>query len=104
MCSWRWQWLSSGSIEVGLDETFLLLYVFSRWCSLFGLDQITSASANFETVLSLLSSFFVPEDENLLLSWIGKTLGNQKLRSNMGQWRVDWQRLVQKGEDGDALL
>lgn len=67
-------------------------------------DHITSDSANFETVLSLLSSFFVPEDENALLSWIEKMLGDQKLRSNMIQWKTDWKALVASGKGGAALL
>lgn len=68
------------------------------------IDHITSGSANFETVLSLLSSFFVPEDENALLAWIEKTLGDQKLRASMMQWRADWKALVASGKDGAALL
>ncbi|KAG7452111.1 RabGAP/TBC [Guyanagaster necrorhizus] len=67
-------------------------------------DHITSSNANFETVLSLLSSFFVPEDENAVLFWIEKTLGDKKLRSNMAKWRLDWRRLVAEGKDVSALL
>ncbi|TFK56884.1 RabGAP/TBC [Heliocybe sulcata] len=67
-------------------------------------DHITSNSASFETVLSLLSSFFVPEDENALLSWISKVLDDRKLRTNMAQWRKDWKQLVATGQDGKALL
>ncbi|KAF8079178.1 rab-GTPase-TBC domain-containing protein [Lyophyllum atratum] len=67
-------------------------------------DQITSASANFETVLSLLSSFFVPEDEDTLLSWIGRMLGDKKLRMSMLRWKEDWRGLVASGKDGAALL
>jgi len=68
------------------------------------IDHITSSSANFETILSLLSSFFVPEDENLLLTWIFKTLGDKKLRNNMKKWRADWKGLVASGNEGSALL
>jgi len=68
------------------------------------IDHITSSSANFETILSLLSSFFVPEDENLLLRWIFKTLGDKKLRNSMKKWRADWKRLVASGNEGSALL
>ena len=68
------------------------------------LDHITSSSANFETVLSLLSSFFVPEDDDTFLSWIETTLGDKKLRSNMSKWRRDWQELVATGREGTALL
>ncbi|KAF9445280.1 RabGAP/TBC [Macrolepiota fuliginosa MF-IS2] len=67
-------------------------------------DHITSSAANFETVLSLLSSFFVPEDENLFLTWISKALGDKKLRANINKWRADWKRLVAEGKDGAALL
>ncbi|KAJ6520197.1 rab-GTPase-TBC domain-containing protein [Mycena sanguinolenta] len=67
-------------------------------------DHITSAAANFETILSLLSSFFVPEDEDSLLLWIEKTLGDKKLRSSMSRWRADWRELVATGKDATALL
>ncbi|CAK5280676.1 unnamed protein product [Mycena citricolor] len=67
-------------------------------------DHITSSAANFETILSLLSSFFIPEDEDTLLLWMEKTLGDKKLRQSMVQWRVDWKGLVASGKDGAALL
>ena len=67
-------------------------------------DQITSKSANFETILSLLSSFFVPENENALMSWIEKTLGDKKLRTSMRQWREDWRALVKAGKEATVLL
>ncbi|KAF8215787.1 rab-GTPase-TBC domain-containing protein [Mycena galopus ATCC 62051] len=67
-------------------------------------DHITSAAANFETILSLLSSFFVPEDEDSLLLWIEKTLGDMKLRASMSRWRADWKQLVATGKDSTALL
>lgn len=69
-----------------------------------GIDHITASAATFETVLSLLSSFFVPEDEDALILWIGGVLGNAKLRASMVQWRVDWKGLVKAGKDQDALL
>lgn len=68
------------------------------------LDHITSNSANFETVLSLLSSFFVPEDEDAFLSWISNMLGDKKVRGNMAQWRRDWLALSAAGKEGTALL
>ncbi|KDR85515.1 hypothetical protein GALMADRAFT_52455 [Galerina marginata CBS 339.88] len=67
-------------------------------------DHITAASANFETILSLLSSFFVPESEDALMSWIEMTLGDKKLRANMSKWRQDWKELVASGKEGTALL
>ena len=93
----------SGSIEV------CSLGGFSSNVQLTGLhyttlDHITSSSASFETVLSLLSSFFVPEDDDTFLSWIESALGDKKLRSNMSKWRRDWQELVATGREGTALL
>ncbi|KAG6843622.1 hypothetical protein H0H93_000486 [Arthromyces matolae] len=67
-------------------------------------DQITSDSANFETVLSLLSSFFVPEDEDTLMNWIGRMLGDKKLRANMLAWKQEWRGFVATGKDTSALL
>jgi USP6 N-terminal-like protein len=67
-------------------------------------DHITSSAATFETVLSLLSSFFVPEDENAMLAWIEKVLSDTQLRSSMQSWRTEWRALVAAGKEGDALL
>ncbi|KAF9072722.1 rab-GTPase-TBC domain-containing protein [Rhodocollybia butyracea] len=83
------------------EDVFIAVAVAIVWVFR---DQITSGAANFETILSLLSSFFVPEDENALLSWVEKTLSDKKLRSNMAQWRRDWQALVAAGKEGDVLL
>ena len=67
-------------------------------------DYITSSSATFETILSLLSSFFVPEDDNALLGWVEKVMSDKKTRDSMQQWRADWRQLVATGQDGKALL
>ncbi|KAI0323066.1 rab-GTPase-TBC domain-containing protein [Amylostereum chailletii] len=67
-------------------------------------DLLTAEAANFETVLSLLSSFFVPEDENALMSWISGVLEDKKLRADMKSWREEWKALVAAGKEGDALL
>ncbi|KAF8588332.1 RabGAP/TBC [Ramaria rubella] len=67
-------------------------------------DQLTSATANFETILSLLSSFFVPESEDALMKWIERALGDQKLRADMKTWRQEWHQLVAEGRDRDVLL
>ncbi len=66
------------------------------------LDRITAESANFETVLSLLSSFFVPGDEDVYLNWIAKVAENKKMRSKMQSWRAEWKGLVASGRDGEA--
>ncbi|KAL5533665.1 hypothetical protein ACEPAG_125 [Sanghuangporus baumii] len=67
-------------------------------------DHLTSAQASFETVLSLLSSFFVPEDEDALLQWVERALGDKKLRAEMNRWRAEWRGLVREKKDGGVLL
>ena len=67
-------------------------------------DHLTSAQAHFESVLSLLSSFFVPEDENALMRWIDRALADQKLREDMNKWREEWRELVAQKKDGGVLL
>jgi hypothetical protein len=54
--------------------------------------------------LSLLSSFFVPEDEDVYLNWIAKVAENKKMRTKMQSWRAEWKGLVASGRDGEALL
>lgn len=67
-------------------------------------DHITSSSANFETVLSLLSSVFVPESDDALLWWIQQLLGDKKLRTKMSTWRQEWAQLARSGKQNTALL
>ena len=89
-------WVHRGTcLSDSMDQTRTLSAV---------IDRITAEAANFETILSLLSSFFVPEDENVYLSWIAKVTENKKMRSKMQSWRAEWRGLVTSGRDGDALL
>ena len=67
-------------------------------------DHLTSRQASFESVLSLLSSFFVPESEDAFMKWIERALGDRKLRGDMMRWRKEWKMLVEKGEHMSALL
>ncbi|KAL5519521.1 hypothetical protein ACEPAH_1204 [Sanghuangporus vaninii] len=67
-------------------------------------DHLTSAQASFETVLSLLSSFFIPEDEDALLRWVERALDDKKLRADMNRWRAEWRGLVREKKDGGVLL
>ncbi|KAB5587963.1 Rab-GTPase-TBC domain containing protein [Ceratobasidium theobromae] len=59
--------------------------------------------ANFETILSLLSSTFVPEDDDALLRWMQRLLTDRQLRAEMDQWRAEWARLVAEGKSAKAL-
>ncbi|KAI5829295.1 RabGAP/TBC [Schizophyllum commune Tattone D] len=67
-------------------------------------DHIIAPGASFESILSLLSSFFVPEDEDALLTWMSKMLADTKLRQSMAEWRRTWAGLVKEGKDATALL
>ena len=55
-------------------------------------------------MLSLLSSFFVPEEEDALLKWIARTLSDKALRGDMARWRDEWQGLVAKRNEAGVLL
>ena len=96
--------LSSQSVLYGFTEVCVFNERLYDMSLISPVDHITSDSASFETVLSLLSSFFLPEDENVLLSWIEKAIADQKLRASMQGWRVEWKRLVADGKSGSALL
>lgn len=67
-------------------------------------DYLSSPEANFETILSLVSSFFVPEDEDAFIDWVRVTLGTPEIRSAMKGWRQSWEQLVAQGRQHDALL
>ena len=65
---------------------------------------MTSPQASFETILSLLSSFFVPEDEDALIRWVGHAMADRRLRADMKRWRREWAELVRTGRDAGGLL
>jgi len=67
-------------------------------------DYLASPKASFETILSLVSSFFVPEDEDVVILWVRKLTEIKGLRSSMSEWREKWRALVASGQDRTALL
>ena len=67
-------------------------------------EYLASPQATFETVLSLVSSFFVPEDEDVVVLWVRKLAEVKDLRSSMSEWRTKWRALVASGQDRTALL
>ncbi|CED84788.1 Rab6 GTPase activator GAPCenA and related TBC domain proteins [Phaffia rhodozyma] len=67
-------------------------------------DQLTSAEASFETMLSLLSSFFVPDNDNVFMAFIQTTMSIRGIRAQMGEWRREWKDLESRGEAMDKLL
>lgn len=67
-------------------------------------EHLLSKTASFESILSMLSSFFVPEDEDALFRWLSKAMEDKKLQADIVRWRSEWTDLVSQGKDGDVLL
>lgn len=68
------------------------------------LDLLADKTATFESILSLLSSYFVAEDDDALLRWVRKMMNQNGMKSKMDEWRKEWAVLVETGKSGDALL
>jgi len=95
--------------QLRLWDAFLLegqdIIVVMALCIVWSTKElILSKSASFETILSLLSSFFVPEDDDKLMSWIFKVMSDPPIRAEMEDSRERWKGLVERGEEGRALL
>ena len=67
-------------------------------------DLLSAPNATFESILSLLSSYFVAEDDDALLRWIRKMYHQPGLKGRMGAWRQEWHGLVREGKSDSALL
>ncbi|WWC71665.1 uncharacterized protein I206_105623 [Kwoniella pini CBS 10737] len=67
-------------------------------------DILSSPKANFESILSTLSSYFVIEDEDILMNWIKKLINQIEIRKKMDEWRKEWKILVEQGKSETALL
>ena len=67
-------------------------------------DQLGSPTASFESILSLLSSMFVPELDDALLRWVSRIMGDSRLRADIRIWREQWRALVREGKDAGVLL
>lgn len=67
-------------------------------------DLLAAPNANFESILSLLSSYFVAEDDDALLRWIRKMYHQPGLKGRMDAWREEWHVLVRDGKSESALL
>lgn len=67
-------------------------------------DLLAAPTANFESILSLLSSYFVAEDEDKFMRWIKRMMHQPGMKAKMDGWRGEWHDLVKQGKDRDALL
>ncbi|GAA5836676.1 hypothetical protein JCM11251_002694 [Rhodosporidiobolus azoricus] len=66
--------------------------------------EFSSPSASFESILSLLSSYFFVESDDALLRWIRKTLRLKGLKQKMSGWRKEWQGFVADGTSGSKMI
>ncbi|EIW67373.1 hypothetical protein TREMEDRAFT_13152, partial [Tremella mesenterica DSM 1558] len=67
-------------------------------------DLLSAPNASFESILSLLSSYFVAEDDDVLMRWIRKMRHQPGLKQRMDSWRTEWGKMVQDGTSRDALI
>lgn len=67
-------------------------------------DLLSDKTATFESILSLLSSYFVAEDEDAFMRFMRKLLSQQDLRNRMDGWRAEWGRLLREAKSDQALL
>ncbi|WVQ99910.1 hypothetical protein IAU59_007053 [Kwoniella sp. CBS 9459] len=91
---WDALWLDGRDVMV--VTSLAILWAFK--------DLLSSPQATFESILSLLSSYFVAEDEDALMRWIRKVLKQKPVRDKMDSWRSEWAGLVKQGKSGQALL
>ncbi|ORY87450.1 rab-GTPase-TBC domain-domain-containing protein [Leucosporidium creatinivorum] len=82
-----------GLLLEGLD--FLVITAVAIiWCFQ---KQFTAPDASFESILSVLSSYFFVESDDALLRWIRKTLRMKDLRNKITGWRKEWKGFVADG-------
>ncbi|OCF37837.1 GTPase activating protein [Kwoniella heveanensis BCC8398] len=91
---WDALWLDGR--DVMIVTSLAILWAFK--------DLLSSPQATFESILSLLSSYFVAEDEDAFMRWIRKVLNQKPVREKMDAWRTEWAGLVREGKSGKALL
>ncbi|WVW85735.1 hypothetical protein I302_107773 [Kwoniella bestiolae CBS 10118] len=91
---WDALWLDGS--DVMIVTSLAILWAFR--------DLLSSPKATFESILSLLSSYFVAEDEDALMRWIRKVVGQPETKNKMTFWREEWKSLVEHGKSGSALL
>lgn len=76
----------------------------SAWPSLTCSDLLTDPAATFESILSLLSSFFVAEDDDALMTWVRKMIDQPGMREKISGWRMEWLHMVKENKSDGVLL
>lgn len=65
---------------------------------------ILGEKADFETVLSALSSYFVPEDDDGLMFWVQEAMGRKDIRQTIRKAREEFQAKVKSGKADGLML
>ncbi|GAK68265.1 rabGAP/TBC [Moesziomyces antarcticus] len=65
---------------------------------------ILQPNADFETILSALSSFFVPENDDALLFWVRDALARRDVRSSMQRARDEYRQKAESGQAAALML
>lgn len=65
---------------------------------------VLAPGADFEMILSALSSFFVPEDDDALMFWVRNALARKDVRTTIRNAREEYRRKVQAGEANGLML
>ncbi|BEJ12645.1 hypothetical protein CspHIS471_0211050 [Cutaneotrichosporon sp. HIS471] len=91
-----WDALFLDGIDVMIIGVMALLWAFRR--------ELAHPSADFESILSLLSSYYVPEDDDAMLEWMRRLLWQSGVREMLTHWRREWRKKVEQGVSEDALL
>ncbi|KAM0752967.1 RabGAP/TBC [Meredithblackwellia eburnea MCA 4105] len=59
--------------------------------------DLTLPNADFETILSSLSSFFIIEDDDSLMRWVRKVFYRDDMSKKLALWRLEWRGFVVDG-------
>lgn len=65
---------------------------------------ILGEGADFETILSALSGFFVPEDDDALMGWVRRAMKRKDVRSTIRKAREEYRGMAERGEAGNLML
>ncbi|KLT38608.1 RabGAP/TBC [Cutaneotrichosporon oleaginosum] len=91
-----WDAMFLDGIDVMIIAVIALLWAYRR--------ELAHPSADFESILSLLSSYYVPEDDDAMLEWMRRLLWQPGVRDLITHWRREWRRKVEQGVAMEALL
>ncbi|KDN49252.1 RabGAP/TBC [Tilletiaria anomala UBC 951] len=66
--------------------------------------QLSDPCCSFEHTLGSLSSYFIPENDDVLMAWVGEVLQQSAVKEAIQIARSDWAKLEAEGRAGDVTL